>query len=120
VHDIDFVELRQTDTLVSTPPRTLDDVLAAARTLERWFPTEPLAAGLEIFAVAAARQVPLPWIAPAQGDFGLLREPDVRYVTQPPLSFRTYRRHNQISMSYLAQATIERCPPPAGSPITSP
>jgi hypothetical protein len=34
---VDFAEARLWDTLISQPPRTLDDMLTALRTLERWF-----------------------------------------------------------------------------------
>ncbi len=37
IRDVDFAELRRTDTLVSHPPGTLNDMLGALRTLEKWF-----------------------------------------------------------------------------------
>lgn len=37
IRDVDFARLRLSDTLISEPPRTLDDMLGAVRTLERWF-----------------------------------------------------------------------------------
>jgi hypothetical protein len=35
IRDVDFAEVRQWDTLISQPPRTLDDALGALRTLEQ-------------------------------------------------------------------------------------
>ena len=37
IRNIDFAAVRAADTLVSHAPRTLDDMLGALRTLERWF-----------------------------------------------------------------------------------
>ncbi len=37
IADVDFDALRRSDTLVSYPPRTLNDMLGALRTLEKWF-----------------------------------------------------------------------------------
>lgn len=37
IRDIDFEEVRFWDTLVSNPPRTLDDIFSMLRTLEKWF-----------------------------------------------------------------------------------
>ena len=37
IRDVDFAEVRRWDTLLSQPPRTLDDMLGTLRTLERWF-----------------------------------------------------------------------------------
>jgi hypothetical protein len=37
IRDIDFAEVRFWDTLVSGPPRTLDDIFSMLRTLEKWF-----------------------------------------------------------------------------------
>lgn len=37
IQDIDFARVRRLDTLVSRPPRTLDDIFGFLETLERWF-----------------------------------------------------------------------------------
>jgi lysophospholipase L1-like esterase len=37
VRDVDFAEMRFWDTLVSRPPRTLDDIFSMFKTLEKWF-----------------------------------------------------------------------------------
>jgi GDSL-like Lipase/Acylhydrolase len=37
IRDVDFADARRWDTLITYPPRTLDDMLGALRALERWF-----------------------------------------------------------------------------------
>ena len=37
IRDIDFGDVRFWDSLVSKPPRTLDDVFGMLKTLEKWF-----------------------------------------------------------------------------------
>jgi hypothetical protein len=37
IHDIDFAKMRFWDTLVSRPPRTLDDMFGMLEVLEKWF-----------------------------------------------------------------------------------
>lgn len=37
IRDVDFTDARRWDTLISHPPRTLDDMLGALQALERWF-----------------------------------------------------------------------------------
>jgi hypothetical protein len=37
IKDIDFARMRSLDTLVASPPRTLDDMFGFLETLERWF-----------------------------------------------------------------------------------
>jgi hypothetical protein len=37
IHDIDFAKMRYWDTLISRPPRTLDDIFGMLELLEKWF-----------------------------------------------------------------------------------
>ena len=37
IKDVDFAQIRANDTLVSNPPRTLDDIVSMLGVLERYF-----------------------------------------------------------------------------------
>ncbi|UCG11000.1 MAG: SGNH/GDSL hydrolase family protein [Deltaproteobacteria bacterium] len=45
IRDIDFAEVRYWDSLVTKPPRTLDDIFGMLKTLEKWFHVSRVLAG---------------------------------------------------------------------------